>query len=147
MENPIEQSNERVPTKEKVVNIISDWTNDAEVVPEFTREVVDERGLRIYEVRVNGEKSGEYCEYRFQRKGDDPGGDKAKTSIVLVTFYEDDFPVSCHNIAEFNDESGEWEYMQDALEIQMRKRKSLVEGLGVTLCTKNKEGATRPLSE
>jgi hypothetical protein len=147
MNNPFETHTERILTKEEVVEIISNWTNGAETVPEFTREIVDESGLRIYEVRVNGDKPGEYCEYLFQRKGGGPEGNVAKVSIVSLTFYVDDFPVSGHNIAEFNDESGEWKYMQDALEIQQEKRKNLAESLGVTLCTKNKEGVVRSLGE
>jgi hypothetical protein len=113
MINPFETQLERIPTKDEVLEVVLRCTKGAEVVPEFTREKYDERGLYLHEVRVNGDKEGDYVEYLYLRKGEYPDGNATTATGVSIIYYEDGIPVGGKNLEEYNEQTDEWTKIQE----------------------------------
>lgn len=105
MENSPEKGPERIPTKEEVLDIINHHVEGAVLV----RELHDEQGLYLLEMKVTDKEEGEFSEYLYMRKGNHPNQNETMTTNISVIFYEHGIPVGGNNIAEFIPESGLWE--------------------------------------
>ncbi len=76
---------------------------------QFVRELSDQDGLYLFEVKAEGKKPGETVEYLYLRKGTFPNGQQALETTLYRTEYEDDFPISGVNIAVYREANGTWE--------------------------------------
>lgn len=105
MENPIEKGPERILTKEEVMEVIARYAENTT----FVRELSDEQGLYLLEVKIEGKKSGEIIQYEYMRKGRFPNHNEASETAVCVVYYKDEVPMGGDKIAVYNPETGEWE--------------------------------------
>ncbi len=101
----IEKKKEWIPTPEEVFVVLEKLTNGKEV--HELRKVDDEKGLYLWEIKIDGENEGEHIEYLYRRKGSKEKGDSGPTAIH-ITYFEDDFPVSGTTVASYNEEEGSW---------------------------------------
>jgi len=106
--NPQEQGPERIPTREEVLSVISAHVENAERVS-VIRELFDEQGLYFLEARLGAESEHDETRYEYMRKGVYPDGNASSETVVHVVFYRDGEAVGGHNIAEYRDETGQWE--------------------------------------
>ncbi len=104
MENPIERGPEQIPTREQVLKEIARHAEGAA----FVRELSDEQGLYLLEVKIEGEKPGEIIQYEYMRKGRFQGVGQSSETAIHVVYYENDVPTNGQKIAIYNAESGEW---------------------------------------
>lgn len=104
MENPIEKGPERILSKEEVMEVISRYAENAEMV----RELSDEQGLYLLEVKVPGEKEGETTQYEYMRKGRFPNHNEASETALHKVYYDGEMPVGGDKVAIYNPETGEW---------------------------------------
>ncbi len=104
MENFIEKSPEKIPTKQEVLDVISRFVEN----PTIVIELADERGLYSLEVKVEGKKPGETIQYEYLRKGSFPNGYKSTSTVIHVVYREDGKVVWGENVADYNYETGEW---------------------------------------
>ncbi|MFZ2038683.1 MAG: hypothetical protein WAV11_01995 [Minisyncoccia bacterium] len=93
---------EYIPAKEEVIEIIKRHAENAIV----TRELSDENGIYLLELKEEGEKPGKFNEYTYVRKGDFPNKQQSLSTTIYVTYYEDDIPFSGTNIAEYSTAEG-----------------------------------------
>jgi len=103
-ESFIEKNHEKILTKVEVLEVMSRLAENAT----FVRELSDNQGLYLLEVKVEGKKPGEIIEYMYIRKGKFPNRNESLTTTIFVTYYEDEMPISGYNIANYKSESGEW---------------------------------------
>jgi len=103
-ENLFEQKHEKIHTKKEILEIISKFAENTT----FIRELSDQQGLYLLEVNIEGKKPGEVIEYQYIRKGKFPNRNESLETTIFITYYEDDIPVSGHNISDYNSETGEW---------------------------------------
>ncbi len=104
-ENSIENSREKIPTEQEVLEVISRFAENAT----FVRELSDNNGLYLLEVKVESEKPGEFTEYQYIRKGIFPNRNQALETTVYATYYQDGIPISGHNVAHFDPETEGWQ--------------------------------------
>jgi|LakMenEpi03Aug12_release.lakeMendotaPanAssembly.Ray.scaffolds.fasta_scaffold1701917_1 hypothetical protein len=104
-ENQIENGQERILTREEILLEISNFTENFY----FLRELSDEHGIYLLEVKVEGKSSGEFDEYLYIRKGGARNNNTTSETTIFVTHYKDDIPISGENLALFKSETGEWE--------------------------------------
>jgi len=109
MKNPFEKGPERIPTKEKVMEAISRLTETSEVV----RELSDEQGLYLLEAKVPGDEPGEFVQYEYIRKGRYPDGNESSATAIHIVYYEGEAPVGGHNVADYDQETGEWKVEEE----------------------------------
>jgi len=102
--NPIENTPERIPTKGEVIEVISRFVKE----PLFVRELSDEQGLYLFEVKVEGEKPEESIHYEYMRKGVFPDGNQSASSVIHVVYYENELAVGGHNIADYDHRAMRW---------------------------------------
>lgn len=102
--NPQEGKPEQIPTKEEVLEVISRFVENAT----FVRELSDEQGLYLLEVKADGKKPGEVAEYLYIRKGIHPNRNETAETTIYVTQYEDGMPIAGETLAGHNSETGEW---------------------------------------
>ena len=83
MENPAEKSPERIPTKAEVMEII---VRHVESTKEFVtlREIHDEKGLCLLDLRIEATKPGETHEYLYTRAGVLPNGSTTLQTSIEV---------------------------------------------------------------
>jgi hypothetical protein len=105
MDNQIEKGPERIPTKEEVMKIISRFERNFV----FVRELADEQGLYLLEVKVEGDKPGEITQYEYLRKGRYENHDEASETAIHKVDYENGEVVWGKKVALYNSETGEWE--------------------------------------
>jgi hypothetical protein len=103
-ENQIEKNNEKIPTEKEVLEVISHFVENST----FVRKLSDNQGLYLLEVKIEGEKLGEFIEYQYIRKGKFPNRNESLATTIFVTYYEDEMPISGYNIANYKSESDEW---------------------------------------
>ena len=101
---PIEQGNERIPTREDILAQIRTRCEGAAVI----RELSDTEGVYLLETRKQGEKPGESTEYTYQRKGVFPNKIESAATVLQVFYCADDVPLSGEIIAEYDTATGEW---------------------------------------
>jgi hypothetical protein len=108
MQNPFERPPEHIPTKAEIIGIISLCVESQE---KFTplRELYDEQGLRLLDLRIKGENPGETSEFLYTRKGILPNGVETKQTSIEVSNYQDGEITGGDRVAIFNYEIGEWE--------------------------------------
>ncbi|MEK7609976.1 MAG: hypothetical protein AAB470_02560 [Patescibacteria group bacterium] len=99
-----EKGPERIPTKEEVLEVIARYIENAT----FVRELSDEQGLYLLEVKVQGEKTGETIQYEYIRKGKFPNHNESVSTVIHIVYYENEIPVGGHDVANFDSETGEW---------------------------------------
>jgi len=104
MENYIEHGNEHIPTKEEILNVIGRHAESYIV----GRELSDEKGLYLFEVKIEGGKAGETTEYQYMRKGTFPNHNESLETTIHVIYFENGIPAGGHDIANYNSETGEW---------------------------------------
>ena len=104
MENFIEKGPERILTKEEVMEVISRYAENATLI----RELSDEQGLYLLEVKIDSEKPGEMTLYRYSRKGIFQNHNEASETALHIVWYQDEIPIGGDKIAVYNPETGEW---------------------------------------
>jgi hypothetical protein len=104
MTNPFEKPSEMVPIKEQVLEVISHFAENFKVV----RELADELGPYLIEVKIEGQEAGNYSEYLYMRKGQFPNKNATLETTIFVTHYEGEMPVGGENVASYNENTGEW---------------------------------------
>lgn len=100
-----EKKVEIIPTSEQVREIFDKLRGEKDF--EELRKANDEKGLYLWEIKVEGEKDGEHIEYLYRRKGSVEKGDGGPTAIH-ITYFEDDFPVSGTTAASYDEKTGRW---------------------------------------
>jgi hypothetical protein len=105
MKNPFETAPEFIPTKEEVLGVIKRHAENAS----FVRELSDSSGLYLLEAKAGGERSGEFIEYLYLRKGEFPNQNATAATHINVVYYEDGVPVGGSNISNYNEQTGQWE--------------------------------------
>ncbi|HEY5587925.1 MAG TPA: hypothetical protein VIK86_03100 [Candidatus Paceibacterota bacterium] len=103
-ENFIEKNHEKILTKVEVLEVMSRLAENVT----FVRELSDDQGLYLLEVKVEGKKPSEIIEYMYIRKGKFPKRNESLATTIFVTYYEDGMPISGYNIANYKSESNEW---------------------------------------
>lgn len=108
MKNQFEKSPEHIPVIEEVMNII---TRHLESSGEFVtlRKLDDEKGLRLLDVRTEGEKSGETIEYLYTRKGLLSNEVMTAETSIEVSYYENGEIVFGERVAIYNHQRNEWD--------------------------------------
>ncbi len=108
MENPIEKGPERILTKEDVMEVIARHAENAILV----RELSDEQGLYLLEVKVEGKESDEIIQYQYMRKGRFPNHNEASETAIHAVYYQGETPVGGDKIAVYKSEMGGWEEVE-----------------------------------
>jgi hypothetical protein len=108
MESPIEKGPERILSKAEVFEAISRFAENAKLV----RELYDEQGLYLLEVKIEGGAPGETAQYEYIRKGAYPDGNQSSGTVIHVVYYENEVPVGGYNVADFNYDTGSWDMIQ-----------------------------------
>lgn len=107
MPKPPEAVAEAIPSREAVQQMFRDLIGwEFEVV----QHLEDEHGPYYFEAKVQGEKSGDYFEYVYTRKGtfEVYGSRMVSTeSDIGMVRYEDSVPISGGVVARFVD--GKWQ--------------------------------------
>ncbi len=106
MENFTERGPERILSKEEVLNAIRRYAENVELV----RELSDQQGLYLLEVKVvsEHEKEGETTQLEYVRKGRFPNTITSSDTSIHKVYYKGDMPVGGDKVAAFNNETGEW---------------------------------------
>ena len=102
--NYIEHGNERIPTREEILDIIVRHEEKYTV----GRELFDEKGLYLLEIKVEVKEAGETIEYQYIRKGEFPNKVASLGTTINILYFENGIPVGGHDIANYNSETGEW---------------------------------------
>ena len=111
MENQLERGPERIPNKAEVLEIITRHAKEAEI-EKVVRELDDEQGLYLLEVRVKGEnKSGETTQYEYRREGSFQEHQSVETSLDVV-YYNGAEVVWAKNIAFYRPQTGAWDELE-----------------------------------
>ncbi len=108
MENQIERGPERIPTKEEVMELISRGVESPERF-QTLREIYDEQGLKLLDLRIEGKEQGETIEFLYTRKGMLPNNVPTGSTSIEVSYYQDGNFTGAKQVAIFNYENGEWE--------------------------------------
>ncbi|MES2023591.1 MAG: hypothetical protein V4439_02820 [Patescibacteria group bacterium] len=103
MKNPFEGEHERIPTKNEVMEVMSRIAENAT----FVRELSDNQGLYLLEVKIDGKEPGETIEYQYMRKGRF-GKNQSSDTSVSATYYQDEIPISGEMIVVYNPETNQW---------------------------------------
>lgn len=108
MENQFEKGPERIPTKEEVMEII---TRRVESVEKFEtlREINDEQGLKLLDLRFEGKEPGETMEFLYTRAGVLPNGVPTAQTSIEVSYYQEGDCIGGDRIAVLNPDTGVWE--------------------------------------
>lgn len=101
----VESSSERILSKEMVVQALERYAGK-DTVP--VCELSDEKGLYLLEVEKPGEAAGETTQYYYIRKGRHGNHNESSETKIAVTYYQDETPISGHDIATLDEETGEW---------------------------------------
>jgi len=108
MENKIfEAGPEKIPTKEEVMKIVSVFAENTV----FVRELADDKGLYLLEVKVESEKDGETVQYEYMRKGRHPNNNESSETSIYMMTYKDGMPQNGTKVAICS-ESGVWEQVK-----------------------------------
>jgi GNAT superfamily N-acetyltransferase len=99
MKNLIEESQEHIPTRAEILEVLEGYAKNYV----FEREKSDERGICLLEVNVTNPETGEITEWQYIRK-------ELLTSIS-VAYYDgkSEVPISGDVVAELNTRLGKWE--------------------------------------
>lgn len=100
-----EKEVEKIPTVEQVREIFDQLREGKD--PKELRRINDEKGLYLWEIKIDGEKDNEHIEFLYRRKGSVEKGDGGPTAIH-ITYFEDDFPVSGTTAASYDEKTGLW---------------------------------------
>ena len=104
--NYIEHGNERIPTREEILDIIGRHAEKYTV----GRELFDGKGLYLLEIKVEVKEAGETIEYQYIRKGEFPNKVASLgTTINVLYFDKDGIPCTSNTIAVYNNQTEEWE--------------------------------------
>ena len=105
--NYIERGNERIPTREEILDVIGRHAERYEI----RQELYDENGPCLIE--AEGEKAGETVEYQYIRKGEFPSGYVSSGTTINVLYFDKE-GISCTSdtIAIYNHQTGEWQNVE-----------------------------------
>ena len=105
-ENPGEQESiqERICTREEIVEKITSRCENPEVI----RELSDEQGIYLLEVRSKGEDPNEGNLYLYKRRKEYTAGNEAPETCLEVVYYSGGDPCGGDTLASLNPETGEW---------------------------------------
>lgn len=93
---------EKFLTKEEILALIPNAEGGV-----VARELSDEEGIYLLDVRFEGEKPGEVTEYSYARKGSWTESKSVATRIDIA-YYEDEVPMGGKSFARFDEGSKEW---------------------------------------
>ncbi len=105
-----EAARERILTKEEILEKISTFVENAQ----FVRELADDKGIYLLEVKKENGITGDFNEYVYKRKGIYPITNSKRYSnngavtVIEVVYYKDDMPDSGDTLADFDDMTGQW---------------------------------------
>ncbi|MEK7637972.1 MAG: hypothetical protein AAB375_00900 [Patescibacteria group bacterium] len=102
--NQFEQSRERIPTREEVLDLIRRRAEGCTVLDERR----DERGVYYLEAKSPETRPGEYTVYVYLRKGTYPGGSSSLTTRLMAEEYTHGDVDSGDDIAELDPATNEW---------------------------------------
>ncbi len=104
----IENNMERIPGRDEILKVIGSYSE------EFTveRELSDNQGIYLLEVKVKLPETGEVVEYGYMRKGIFPNHNESLETAVHIVFYEGGMPVGGHTLTVLNTETGEWKSVE-----------------------------------
>ena len=108
MENSFEKGPEKIPTKAEVMEVISRFAENTIL----TRELSDEQGLYLLEVKIEGENPSEITQYEYVRKGRFPDGNQSSGTVIHVVYYQNEVPIGGHDVANYDSETGEWKEVE-----------------------------------
>ena len=81
--------------------------------PRIERELSDEQGLYLLEVRTEGREKGEIAEYQYMRKGRYPNNNASIDTSIYLSYFDGETPVpGGSKVATFRPETGNWEINQ-----------------------------------
>ena len=104
MENFAEKAPERIPERTEVLEVISRFCEN----PAIVRELSDDLGLYLLEVKVLGENPGEIVQYEYRRQGVFPDHNESTETVIHKVYYENGMPVGGEKMAVLKD-GGVWE--------------------------------------
>lgn len=108
--NNIETNPERVFTKEAVIELVDSLAAQTHAEkPQILRELSDENGLYLLELRIETKIHGYTLEFEYMRKGR-YGRNQASATALHLMLYVDGVPQTGDRIAEYNAEADIWVY-------------------------------------
>jgi hypothetical protein len=110
MPNPFETSPELIPTKEKVTEIILKHAESVEF--EILRDLSDESGLTVLDLRFQGKEPGVVVEYLYTRAGKLPNGDTTSSTSIEVSYYKNGKIYWGERVAIYNPETNTWDSVE-----------------------------------
>ena len=108
----IEKGPEKIFNKQEVLQIIGQFAERTEVI----EEILDQQGLLFrLTTKSEGENPGDTNEYEYMRKGRIEGGEGGTTvTTIHVVYYQGGIPTGGEPIAEYNDETGVWQFFDQS---------------------------------
>lgn len=105
-ENYAENNKEKIPGKEEILELISYFAE--RTIP--IRELSDEKGLYLLEVKTETDQAGEHTTYEYIRKGRFANMTiQESVTSIAATYYMNDSVVSGETIAVYDERTGAWE--------------------------------------
>lgn len=104
--NQFEQKQERIPTREEVLDLIRRRAEGCTVLVERS----DERGMYYLEAKSPETKPGYYTVYVYLRKGTFPNGSFTPITRLMAEEYTHGSVDSGDDIAELDPATNEWVY-------------------------------------
>ncbi|MDQ3014609.1 MAG: hypothetical protein M3Q73_01965 [bacterium] len=108
MEKSFEKGPERIPSKAEVMEVIAKRVESVEK-QETLREINDEQGLKLLDLRFEGKEPGETVEFLYTRAGVLPNGVPTALTSIEVSYYQDGDCVGGDRIAVLDPTTGVWE--------------------------------------
>ena len=109
MENKIiEKGPEKIPTKKEVIDVIVRRVESPEKFVTL-REISDEEGITLLDLRIEGKEPGETIEYLYTRAGLLPNGKTTSQTSIEVSYYQDGNIVGGDRVAIYNSKTEQWE--------------------------------------
>lgn len=76
---------------------------------ETLREIYDDQGLKLLDLRFEGKEPGETMEFLYTRAGELPNVVPTSQTSIEVSYYQDGDCVAGDRIAVFDPNSGVWQ--------------------------------------
>ncbi len=104
MEGFAEKTPERVPERDEILEVISHFCEN----PVIVRELSDDLGLYLLEVKAPEENPGEIVQYEYRKQGVFPDHNESTETVIHKVYYENDVPIGGEKMAILKDD-GVWE--------------------------------------
>jgi hypothetical protein len=102
-ENPLEQRNERILSKQEIMQVLSRYT---EGKGEITRELANGEGIYLLEVTTKGPEEGRTTEFTYSRSGVHTDKIRNAKTVIEVCYWKDGIPDDADTLATYG--AGEW---------------------------------------